>query len=192
MVKIIKTEKIRGNLRVYWKIGNRAYLDYHKKTKRIYRLKIELNSNEENLEEKIRQLKNDISGIKVEKNCLEKKLLGFYKENLLKNKISVAKKNIITKNWKDEDDRFILNLVKTIILEPNTIVCFINIKDNNSKWLIGHTEGLKLDFNVIKENLLNVYDCKGGGSPPIWQGVGNFKNTEKKFQKTFEELLIKS
>ncbi len=191
LVKLIKTEKIRGNVRIYWKIGDRAYLDYRKKTEIISKLKTIFNSNEENLEEKVNQLNEEIGDLKLRKSRLSKKLIGFYKENLLKKYETTSKYKIILEKWEDQEDQFLLNLIKAIIIEKNIIICFTIKTDKAYKWIIGCSEETKLDFNMIRENLLKPFDFKGGGKHPIWQGVGNTQIEPEDFLEIFERLVKK-
>ncbi len=255
LVKIIKTEKIRGNIRVYWKIGNRAFVDYSNKTRIVSKLKIALNSNEDDLDKKVDQLKNEIEDIKHSKKTLEKKIIEFYKEDLLRKftgsvqhkessadttmpvlvasgDISAAnakncaqffspgpqsfgrsslpaghaaekvtsrlnwlgndiESKVIIKKWINEDDQLVLNLVKSLIIEKNIILCMLNKTDKNIKWIIACSEDIDFNFNNIRDNLLKPFDCKGGGKHPIWQGVGNIKLDEEGFLNKFEKIVRK-
>ncbi len=69
----MSSEKIRGNTRINWKIGERALEDYHQKDRIISRLKILLSTGENMFEKKIGELAMEISLIKQKYNSLENK-----------------------------------------------------------------------------------------------------------------------
>jgi len=191
LVKFFKSEKIRGNIRTYWKIGNRAYQDYDKKTKLINRLRNVFNSDENNIENKIEQLNIEISNVKSQMNKLKKELICFYKKDLLLNRPSNKSERFISRIWDNEDGEFILKLLKSMIDEKNIIICFINKKNGIFNWLIGCSEDINVDFNEVRKNILVPLNCKGGGKFPVWQGVGTDSDKATGFIDKLSETIGK-
>jgi alanyl-tRNA synthetase len=191
LVKFFKSEKIRGNIRTYWKIGNRAYQDYESKTQLINRLRNVLNSDENNIENKIEQLNIEISNVKSQMNKFKKELIYFYKKDLLSNKQSDKSKKFISKIWDNENGEFILKLLKSMINDKNIIICFINKKNGIFNWLIGCSEDINVDFNEVRKNILIPLNCKGGGQFPIWQGVGTDSDKATDFINKLSENIRK-
>lgn len=74
LVKATGMEKIRGNARITWKIGTRAYEDYRKKDKIISELKPVLSTKEEMFVEKVTELQDEIIEAKRKNNRLENRL----------------------------------------------------------------------------------------------------------------------
>jgi alanyl-tRNA synthetase len=86
LVKSIGVEKIRGNARISWKIGQRAFNDYRKKDAVIYRLKSLLSTNEDALPQKTMELQEEITTHKKKCSRLENRLVDLTAQNLYENR----------------------------------------------------------------------------------------------------------
>lgn len=173
LVKATGIEKIRGNVRITWKIGRRAFEDYRQKDKIISALKPVLSTGEDMFVRKTEELKEEILSAKRKYNSIENRLAGTIARNLSedpRNRLGACR--VISQTWQEEDDSLIKKIVKNLLKGEKTLVCFVNILPGRLQWTIGSSEDITFPFAGIKNELLTIIDGKGGGRPPLWQGTG--------------------
>ena len=91
----------------------------------------------------------------------------------------------ITHRFEGEERGF-LKLVARPLQESSRPFCLINLQDEAVQWCVG------LPANGSKEilaELLPIIDGKGGGKPPLWQGVGSGSEKAHEFLKRFAEIV---
>jgi alanyl-tRNA synthetase len=66
-------------------------------------------------------------------------------------------------------------LIQELPAELPWAACVINHQGEGFQWLIAVSEQVEFDFNSRKKELLALIDGKGGGRPPVWQGIGSRK-----------------
>ncbi|MBB6481017.1 alanyl-tRNA editing protein [Spirochaeta isovalerica] len=165
LIKFQKQEKVRGRLRLFWLIGNRAYRDYRTKSQ---------------LTDKIGEaLSVPLSGIESEFNRFMGALGEEKKRNsdLLKEMASLKAEEIRGQNQSGKqvflfdkaDPSYFKQITIALSSFDNIHLCLLNISGGAGQWaLISHKENT--DFNVFRNDLLSLLDGKGGGKAPLWQG----------------------
>ncbi|NBF41781.1 MAG: alanyl-tRNA editing protein [Spirochaetes bacterium] len=183
IIKLIGTEKIRGNVRTVWKIGDRALADYRLKTDvcntlvDAFSAKIpELPERAARLEENLRQAEYDIGR-------LQKRLATQIAEGLAGQAPSV-----VTHHFTGEAKELFRAVGEELAERPGITALLTNETDDRLQWIIVAGEGVELDFNRVRTELLPLVDGKGGGKPPIWQGVGNKPAGAEEFAAGFRRL----
>ena len=183
MIKVIGTEKIRGNVRTVWKIGDRALADYRLKTDvcntlvDAFSAKIpELPERAAKLEENLRQAEYDIGQ-------LQKRLAAQIAEGL-----AVRAPSAITHHFTGEAKELFRAVAEDLAERPDITALLTNETDDRLQWIIVATGGVELDFKRVRTELLPLVDGKGGGKPPIWQGVGNKPAGAEELAAAFRRL----
>ena len=174
LVKAVGMEKIRGNTRIAWKIGERAYDDYRKKDKIISSLKSVLSTNEDMFVEKTGELIEEISSCKRKYGSIENRLAEILAQDLFINRPATpgASFNIIAESWKEEENELLKKVMKNLLKNEKTLVCMVNVFPGKLQWGIGCSEDITFPFDGVKGELLSLIDGKGGGRHPLWQGTG--------------------
>ncbi len=174
LVKAVGIEKIRGNTRISWKIGERAYDDYRKKDKIISSLKSVLSTNEDMFVEKTGELMEEISLCKRKYGSIENRLAEILAKNLFENRPATpgASFNIIAESWKEEENELLKKIMKNLLKNEKTLVCLVNVFPGKLQWSIGCSDDIVFPFDGVKGELLSLIDGKGGGRHPLWQGTG--------------------
>ena len=190
LVKATGIEKIRGNARITWKIGERAFEDYRKKDKIISSLTSVLSTNEDMFVQKTRELQEEILTYKRKFNRIKNRLSETIAQNLYKGQQNQVGSTcrIITESWNDENNYLIMKIMKNLIKREKVLVCLLNVFTDKLRWIIGCSDDMSLPFNDIKSELLSVIDGKGGGRPPIWQGTGVKPGRADDFLSKFRAL----
>ncbi|MFW6223311.1 MAG: alanyl-tRNA editing protein, partial [Spirochaetota bacterium] len=183
IIKLTGTERIRGNVRTAWKIGDRALADYRLKTEvcntlvDAFSAKIpELPERAAKLEASLRQAEHDIGR-------LQKRLAAQIAEGL-----AAAAPSVITHHCSGEAKELFRAVAEDLAARPGIVALLTNETDDRLQWIIVAGEGVAIDFNRVRSELLPLIDGKGGGKPPIWQGVGNSPAGAEEFTEGFRRL----
>jgi len=194
LVKAIGIEKIRGNVRIFWKIGERALEDYRKKDKIISGLRSVLSTNEEMFVQKTRELQEEILNYKKKSNRIENRLAETIAQNLYTYKDQQNQEGsacrIITESWEEENDYLMMKIMKSLLKRGKVLVCLVNVFPNKLQWSIGSSDDIHFPFDKIKNELLSMIGGKGGGRAPIWQGTGVKSEKVDDFLLKFRALAL--
>jgi alanyl-tRNA synthetase len=190
LVKTISLEKIRGNIRIGWKIGSRAYNDYRLKSDICSALKPILSTGENQMVSKIRELIDDSVSAKRKANHIETRLAESIARNLFDNSEPLPGTNyrFIAASFYQEDHSLFNKLLKLFLKKDNLLVCLLNIYPDKIQWNIACSEDINFPFNNIKIELLQTIDGKGGGRHPLWQGMGLLPHHSEEFLSKLKSL----
>ncbi len=189
LIKYTAVEQIRGNIRIYWKIGRRAYRDYREKTAVTAALIEQFSAKQHEIVERSRQMEANLLEARSEIRSLKEELCSLEAERLLA-AAAEKKKPVITGLYKDKDKDFLRSLCDALReREPEAAVCLGNETDGRLQWCIGMPEHSSFDFNTARSELLEPIDGKGGGKSPVWQGIGNKSEGAGDFFSRFIELV---
>ena len=173
LLQWIGSEKIRGNARLYWKIGDRAVQDYRIKTALLQALNTRFSSRQDELPERIDKLVAENRELKLALAASRKALaLSAAQELYTRSAEDRGGIKLIVEKFEDEDPSYIKELLDTLTQNHRVCCCLFNIKDDHFNWLIGCSEDVELSFNTLRQELLAAIDGKGGGKAPVWQGMG--------------------
>jgi alanyl-tRNA synthetase len=190
LVKAVGLDKIRGNTRLAWKIGDRAYIDYRKKDDIISALRPILASNEEMFREKIMEIQEETASWKRKAGGCENRLAEIIAGNLYAGAQPLDKSayRIITHSSQAEDEDFMKKIIKEILKKEKVLFCFVNVFVDKLLWSIGCSEDVRFSFDEIKDEILAIIGGKGGGRFPLWQGSGTKPKQADIFLSRFAAL----
>ena len=180
LVKSIGVESIRGHARLVWKIGRRAIEDYRVKSDTCRSLIDTLSSPLGSIVAAVEDVVNRLNAQKRETNEVQQKYADVIAKYLI-----MQPDYAITHRFEGEERGF-LKLVARPLQESSRPFCLINLQDEAVQWCVG------LPANGSKEilaELLPIIDGKGGGKPPLWQGVGSGSEKAHEFLKRFAEIV---
>ncbi len=193
LVKAIGIEKIRGHARILWKIGDRAIADYTSKDRLISELRSLLSTGDESLPQKTRELIEELAQLKRKCSQYENQHARFlYTQLMEKNSIGNFRGvPIITRYWTDgeEEESVINKMIKILLKEQPAIFCLVYKASDRLNWCIGCTEGVEYSFDKNKQELMASIDGKGGGSYPLWKGIGKNESGMEQFFTRFRASL---
>ncbi len=182
LVKVVAMERIRGNVRLTWMIGERAFKDYGLKDQIVSKLQALLSTHKENLIETVERLNQEMLAQKRQASDLETRVAVSMADHLLAaaEKIESSKYILLLHAWHGEENSLVKKIIKQLLNAHDVIFCLVNRQKDKLQWAIGCSQNIDLDFNTIKQKVLPVVDGKGGGSFPLWQGVGkNIQGSEE-------------
>ncbi|MDC7125573.1 MAG: alanyl-tRNA editing protein [Spirochaetales bacterium] len=193
LIKFIYQEKIRGNTRTFWKIGERAYKDYEEKTNVINQLNNQFSARQFELPEKAKALIEQNNNLKykykqLEDNYASLEADSLYEENTGNNDEHPC---LILKIFSNEEKSFITSLAKAFSEKDfNAVIVLFNKTEQNVTWTTICTKDSIFDYETFKKEVLSVIDAKGGGRSPIWQGIvkkpEELETAENKLKELFQ------
>ncbi|MBI9101004.1 MAG: alanyl-tRNA editing protein [Spirochaetales bacterium] len=189
-IKLTATAKIRGNMRTFWKIGKRTLLDYRQKTDITSELSKKLSVPLEKIEEGVRKLTEE--SVKKDQTLKEMglKMAGFQAEGIYR-KLTLTDEAPVASEVLDGMDKDGFRNLGLALSEYDKIrFCILNRGEDSIQWIIGHGKGVELDFNRIRETLLNPLKVRGGGRAPLWQGGGLTLHEEAAFLSAWKNFFL--
>lgn len=187
LIKIKKYEKNKGNTRIEFLAGDRAIKDTLKEQKLLKEISILLSGKDEEIIKAIENLKEESSGLRFKKNCLEEKLIILEEEQLLKNSQRIGDYNLICKEDNKEELDYLRKLTNRLIVNEKTIVIFIKNNKEKINIILGVSKDIKnIEAGKLLKNNLSIINGKGGGSKFLAEAFGDADNLEK-----FKNSIIK-
>jgi alanyl-tRNA synthetase len=174
LVKAVGIEKIRGQARISWKIGDRAMKDYRIKNDVIAELRTALQAREDMFPGKIREIQEELSRQRKTAGQLLSRLAVMMAEDLIENTngSSDPEMRAVVACWKNEDNELIKRIMKELLKRKGIRICLVNTVGDTVYWNIGCSEDVPFDFDSHKPKLLEPVAGRGGGRHPLWQGTG--------------------
>jgi len=181
LIKITGQELIRGNLRIFFKIGDRAWEDFRRKHGFCRRIAEDLSVPVESLSEKWKLQKQEIQDLKMQVSDLK-----------IREAVSLARSledgsGCITYHWQEGSPE-IMKLVGKELLSSDSVFCLTILNKGKLQWVVGCGGNRTFRFNEHRQILLSAIEGKGGGSHPLWQGMGMNAPGLNEFQRIFKEL----
>ncbi len=195
LVKNIGTERIRGRVRLVWKIGKRAYRDYRQKTEIISRLIDMFSARLDDLIEKIEKQQEELVKRARTISELQKRLAEMSAGILCEKAVETPSGNRIVVGRMDDIPMDSLRKAAIKLAEEDSgkavgvYVCLLGIEGERINWCLSVSEGLDLPFDRIRRELLPVIGGKGGGKYPLWQGIGEKIEGLNLFLENFKEII---
>ena len=189
LVRLIRKESIRGRVRLYWKIGDRA-IDHYRLTSTVVReLADVLSAQPHEIAERVRRQEERIRETETALVRERERVYRLEADGLLAEAHESGGLWIATASYENEGKDFLRGLGKALAEHADTAACLINHSGDQLQWciVIGPEYGVQL--NDIRDELLPVIDAKGGGKPPIWQGIGANPDGADEFLATFRRTL---
>ena len=183
LIKFLGSEKIRGQVRTIWAIGNRAMGDYQRRVEVCDAL-TELTS------APLEELPRRVEEILQESNRRQTALKEANRrtaEVLARELLSRAEGDILTAPLRENKEVF-REISQILTRQERLRFCITNIPADEPEkifWFMGHGAEESLPFGTIKAALLPLIDAKGGGKPPLYQGAGNLPGGESDFLESF-------
>lgn len=172
LIKIRKFEKYKGIYRIEFVCGGRSLKDYNWKNNIINKISSLLSTKDIDTFDRVSKLNDENNLLNKNINNLLSELLEYKTEKIINEAIEYNDIKIILKIFDDADFKDLRNMTMNIINKENYIV-FLGLKsDNKCQFIIGRSKDINIDLKNIFNNIINVIDGKGGGSPQVVQGGG--------------------
>jgi alanyl-tRNA synthetase len=176
LVKHIQSERIRGRLRLYWKIGDRALADYRMRTRVTAELSDLLSVPPDQLPGRLRAQQDELVELRRAADASEQRFAAAEAERLLGEAREQGGEQgglrSVFAEYRGESKDFLRKLAEELREEEQFLLCAVNHSEKGMQWIVAAGPGVELPFNRLRSELLEPIAGKGGGKPPVWQGMG--------------------
>ena len=176
LIKIIKSEKIKGNAtRLEFLCGQRALNDYQWKHFLFADISSTLSSTEKEIPEKVRKLINENKSLNKQIDIYKEQLLQIEAEKLINDAIIEKDTKIIKKVFHNRDFSDLKIIAQKIISNEGYIVLLGNI-NSNSNILFARSADVSINMVQLFNSISGLIDAKGGGKPDFVQAGLKYSN----------------
>jgi alanyl-tRNA synthetase len=177
IIKITNIDNYKGGLRIDFVCGKRALKDYDFKNKLITELRDITSVPDENIVKEVKRLKKELKNDEDKITELNKELLKYQADELIKQAESVNEINLVYKVFSEITYDNVQWLSDIITKKENNICIFGQHDESTARLLLSKSDNIKeLDMNEIINNPLEIIGGRGGGNPQKAQGGGSKVN----------------
>jgi alanyl-tRNA synthetase len=190
LIKIVKLERRKEELRIEFLCGRRALKDYRQKNRIVNQLANELTTGYAEIETSVVRLRDEV---KQARRLLKQQLahsLSIEAEHLLRNGTKKGETVIVAEQFSGRDLAEIRMLANQIAQHPNSIA-LIGTVDPTTQLIFSRAEDAPGEMNQLIKMALQVLGAKsGGGTPKFAQGGGPPADKERMTQALQRALRL--
>jgi len=179
IIKLLKVDKQKGNIRIYFKCGNRALEEFAESQRILNALFVKFNSNKDSILDRIDKSEKEQKQLQAELGLCKDKLDDYAVQELVAN----VQGNLIANTFEDKSLKDLQNLANKICSLHNGVVLLASAYENK----VVLAQSSKSDFSCgafLKSNLA-AYNGKGGGSDILAQaGFSTWDDTNAFYEFT--------
>ncbi len=189
MVKIRKWEKYKGNIRLEFISGNRAFEDYSWMNRDLKNLSLLLTTKDKYVAEKVILLNEQKILLEKENRNLIDQVVAYKGRELLKDLFVEKSLPFIRKTFENIDFKEV-KLISNHLVGISESIQVFGLKNNeNCHFLVSSPKDYGKDLKEIYKNLALNYEIKGGGSPKSVQGECKLEDLEKVLDFFYNSLI---
>ncbi|WP_400247887.1 DHHA1 domain-containing protein [Niallia sp. JL1B1071] len=182
--KIIKTEKHRGQTRVFFLSGWRAIYDYQTSQSILDGLSNHFKTNKQQLHDRINKLELEKKAVNRELESLKAENNAFHAEQILAD----HNEKIIFLQFEEKTMKDLSTLAKYLLQKSSHIILFSSEIDK--KLLLQHNGDYSLHCGKLLRETIQEFEGKGGGNEVLAQATfPSIQQLQAGFQKIKETLL---
>jgi alanyl-tRNA synthetase len=172
LIKVIRLERRKDELRVEFLCGRRALIDYRQKNRIVNQLANELTTGYSDIEDSVIRMRDEV---KQSRRLLKQQLshsLSIEAGYLIKHGTQKEGTVIVAEAFSGRDPTELRMLANQVIEHPNTVVMFGTVGEN-IQLIFARSENAPGEMNqLLKQSLQVLGSATGGGSANFAQGGG--------------------
>ncbi len=179
LVKVVKLEPRRDQLRVEFCCGRRALIDYRRKNRIITHLAADFTTGYSELEQSVARLREEVKQAHRQSKLQRIELMQLLGSHLLHNATEKNGYRIITQAFEDKDPDDLKVLANRLVENPGA-VALLGLSGEKAQLLFARAEKAPGAMNELLKSALQVLgSAAGGGSPQYAQGGGPAADIER-------------
>ena len=180
LIKILRWERIRDNIRFEFVCGSRALQDYTLKNRILRDLSNRLTVHEQEVPSSIERLFSDLKSQKTAIKKMREKVAQHEAQEFIQN----AEGKIIKKIFQEKTHEEMRFLALNIIRKGDFVVLFGLKEKERGLLILACSEKLNIDMRELVPLVSPLINGKGGGNPSLVELVGeNVENIAKALEK---------
>jgi len=185
LIKILKWERMRNNVRCEFVCGRRALLDYSLKNSILRQIAVRLTVSEKEVPASLEKLVSELKDQKRKNKKMWDKLIQFETQKIIQAAEGLFIKEIFSEGTYDETKRLALNIING----GEFIVLFGLKLENRGHLVLACSESLGIDMRDLIPIVSPLVEGRGGGSPSLVEiFTKNTENIEKALDQAFKKL----
>ncbi len=172
MIKIVKWDRIRGNLRFEFVCGGRALRDYQEKTRTIRHAAAAFSAAERDIAASVDKAQADTKALKKRAKALEERIAAHEAGAFIRE----ARGKVITAVFEDRSPEEARFLALNIIKQAAFVVLFAAPGEARGHLILAAPESLGLDVRKLIPAVAAVVQARGGGSASLVELVTEEKD----------------
>jgi alanyl-tRNA synthetase len=171
LIKIVKTERRGDEMRVEFRCGQRALLDYRRKHALISRVASDLTIGFWELDQAIERLRADAKAARKQLAEADVRLQHYEARELLAAIESRGEYGLITHTWPNRDAAYLRRMASLLTARPKT-VALLGATGQALSLVFARSKDLSIDLAAYLRATAARLHGKGGGSPAFAQAGG--------------------
>jgi len=163
LIKVIKTDRIRNNLRFEFVCGGRALRDYDEKNRSVRQAAAFFSVAERDVVATAGKSLAEMKALKKRARKLEERIASYEASEIIQG----ARGKVVQILFEDKSPDEVRFLALQIIHDAERIVLFGAHGDTQSHIILAAPEGLGLDVRTLIPAVSGVIQVRGGGSPSL-------------------------
>lgn len=188
----LRSERIRGHLRTFWIAGKRATDAIRRNNAIVDRVGTLLSAPPQGIVEGIANLQKEVTQKQYEGQQHALKVASLLFDKLLGKGETLKGVPLVIFDASDWEEPYLKQLPELFLKETALALAYVAERpDGKVGWLLclkGVEEEVEL-FKSLKEEALPLIEGKGGGRPPMWQGIGDKQGGKGEFLERVESLI---
>lgn len=191
-ISFLRTERIRGRVKTFWVAGDRSISLRRRNQRIVENVGTLLSLPPEAIPEGIVALQDQLADVRYEARQLSLQLAGLKLSQGVASSPTVSGLPLVTMDVSDWGEQEFKALPETFFSIPKLLLCVVRERsDGKLAWMLvakGIEDEVAL-FQRVRNNALPIIEGKGGGKPPLWQGVGNLAKRKDDFLEQVSSLF---
>ncbi len=171
VIKIVKAEKRGADMRVEFRCGQRALLDYRRKHLLISQAASDLTIGFWELDQAIGRLQADAKATRRQLQDAEARLQQYEASDLLNSIEPRGDFGLIAQTWSNRDAPYLKRMANLLVARPRT-VALLGATGPSLSLVFARSKDLAIDLAALLKAAAARLDGKGGGSPDFAQAGG--------------------
>lgn len=183
IVKILKSERIRNNLRFDFLCGHRALKDYSWKNRILRQLAGQFTVSEQEIFSSVEKVFDESKSMKKKLRKMQEKIAQYEAQEIIGKAKEKVIKNILVEKTVEEAKFLALNIIR----RDEFVVLYALKREKTGHLVLAASENLNLDLRELVPLLSPLIKGKGGGSPSLVEIAGEeTENLKLALEKAYE------
>ncbi len=188
LIKILKWEKIRNNVKFEFVCGQRASKDYAWKNRDLRELSNMFTVSEREVLTSVEKLQSDLKSQRKKTRKMQERVSQYEAQEIIRNTEGRIIKDVFTGRTPDEVRCLALNIIK----KGDFVVLYALREKERGHLVFACSENLKCDMRELVPLVSPLIKGKGGGNPSLVQiGAEKAENLELALDKAYEFITKK-
>ncbi len=171
VIKIVKAERRGAEMRIEFRCGHRALIDYRRKHQLISQLASDLTIGFWELDQAIKRIQADAKAARKQLLDADTRLQQYEARDLLNSIEPHGDFSLIAQTWFNRDAAYLKRMANLLVAQPRTVT-LLGATGQSLSLVFARSKDLSIDLAALLKTAAARLGGKGGGSPDFAQAGG--------------------